>query len=186
VLRDAVTQAGHPPMNTLVDVEPVLAPGAEVRELVDELERELSQQYPPQQRHGLSLEKIFQPGVLFFIARLKEERSATAMPAGCGGIALAGGFAELKRMYVRPAFRGRGVADAIISRLEQEARLAGRGLVRLETGVHQRAAIRFYTRCGYAPCEAFEPYASMAADAIATSIFLEKRLIPISGTSLGP
>jgi putative acetyltransferase len=158
----------------VIDVEPVLAPADDVRRLVEELERELSQHYPPEQRHGLSLEKLFQPGVLFFVARVTEER--TPVPAGCGGIALADGFAELKRMYVRPVFRGRGVAAAILSRLEHEARLTGRDLVRLETGVHQRAAIRFYTRSGYLPCGAFEPYASMAANAISTSVFLEKRL----------
>ena len=164
-------------MNHLViDVEPVLAPGDDVRRLVEELERELSQHYPPEQRHGLSLEKLFQPGVLFFVARIKEEGSGTPVAAGCGGIALVDGFAELKRMYVRPAFRGRGVAGAILGRLEHEARLTGRDLVRLETGVHQRAAIRFYTRSGYVPCGAFEPYASMAANAISTSVFLEKRL----------
>jgi hypothetical protein len=34
--------------------------------------------------------------------------------------------------------------------------------------------MRFYSRCGFAPCAAFEPYASMPAAAIVTSVFLEK------------
>jgi putative acetyltransferase len=79
-------------------------------------------------------------------------------------------------MYVRPQARGQGVADAILARLTQEARDAGLDILRLETGTEQAAAMRFYTRSGFAVCAAFEPYAAMPAHAIATSVFLEKHL----------
>jgi len=95
---------------------------------------------------------------------------------GCGGIALFPDFAEVKRMYVRSDARGRGVADAILARLTAEATEAGLTVLRLETGTHQAAALRFYRRCGFHPREAFEPYASMRPEAVATSVFLEKRL----------
>ena len=55
----------------------------------------------------------------FFIARLG------GVAAGCGGIALIDDYAEVKRMYTRPALRGRGVAKAMLLRLEAEARSAG-------------------------------------------------------------
>ncbi len=158
------------PAKTAIEIELVPAATAEVGELVGELEKELSQNYPPEQRHGLSLDAIFQPHVRFFVARSR----GTAV--GCGGVALFADFAEIKRMYARKAFRGRGVAEAILERLSAEALNAGLKLLRLETGIHQAAAIRFYERCGFQPCQAFEPYASMPSQSITTSVFMEKQL----------
>lgn len=162
---------------SIIDVRQVRAAGDEVRGLIEELDRELHQHYAPEQRHGLSLAQIFAPHVRFFMAFVSAPgQAAEPVAAGCGGVAGAQGFAEIKRMYVRPAFRGRGVADAILARLECEAARLGYDLVRLETGVHQRAALRFYVRSGYVACDAFPPYSSMPAEAISTSVFLEKRL----------
>ena len=79
-------------------------------------------------------------------------------------------------MYVRDVARGRGVAQALLARIEKEARDAGFALIRLETGVRQMAALRFYQRAGFQPCAAFGAYATMAPQAIATSVFLEKQL----------
>jgi putative acetyltransferase len=154
----------------MVRIEQALAPNGDVRMLVGELEAELAPLNPPEQRHGLSLEAIFQPHIFFFVAYRYHE------PLGCGGIALLPGFAEVKRMYVRPAERGRGVANAIMERLIEETRAAGRDCLRLETGASFAAANRFYRRWGFAPCAAFEPYASMPPHTIAASAFLERRL----------
>jgi putative acetyltransferase len=93
---------------------------------------------------------------------------------GCGGVALYDGYAEVKRMFTRPAGRRRGIAAAILRRLEQEARGAGYALLRLETGIYQAEAIGFYVREGFAPCDAFGEYADMSATAIETSVFYEK------------
>ena len=149
-----------------------LAPGPtdEVRILVDELEAILAAEYPPEQRHGLAIEAIFQPHIRFFVARLD------GVGVGCGGVALFDDFAELKRMYVREAMRGRGVAPALLARLEETTRTAGLPLLRLETGTSQRAALRFYEREGFRRCAAFGDYAAMPPRAIATSIFMEKPL----------
>ena len=151
-------------------VERALAATAEVRASVDELDHELSQHYSAEQRHALSVEAIFQPHVRFFVAWMG------GSAVGCGGVALLADFAEIKRMYVRRASRGQGVADAIIARLTAEAAAAGLTRLRLETGTQQIAAIRSYQRNGFQPCSAFEPYSSMKPHAIATSLFLEKEL----------
>ncbi|MGA7570215.1 MAG: GNAT family N-acetyltransferase [Candidatus Aquilonibacter sp.] len=153
-----------------MNIEQVHRPTDDVRALIGELDAELAGSYAPEQRHGLTIEAIFEPPVRFFIAR-KEGQAV-----GCGGVAFFSDFAELKRMYVRAAARGDGVADAIIERLENEARNAGLRVVRLETGVHQPAAIGFYRRHGFTPCRAFEPYASLPHDAIKASYFMEKQL----------
>src|SRR5215470_16260994 len=104
---------------SVISVEPIASPSAEVRALVAELEEVLAAEYPPEQRHGLPIEAIFQPHIRFFVARLD------GRAVGCGGVALFGGFAEVKRMYVRPEARGRGVADAVLARIEAEARGVG-------------------------------------------------------------
>ena len=143
---------------------------AEVRALIAELEEILSAEYPPEQRHGLRLEALFQPHIRFFVARVG------GVAVGCGGVALFDDFAEVKRMYVRERVRGRGVADAVLARLEAEARAAGIDVLRLETGDRQLAAMRFYERAGFRRCAAFGDYATMPPFSIATSVFLEKPL----------
>jgi putative acetyltransferase len=50
--------------------------------------------------------------------------------------------------------------------------------LRLETGERQVAALRFYARAGFRPCAAFGDYAAMRPEAVATSVFMEKRLRP--------
>jgi putative acetyltransferase len=142
----------------------------EVRVLLGELDGVLSAGYPPEQRHGLAVEAIFQPHVRFFVARLD------GVAVGCGGVAFFPDFAEVKRMYVRDTARGRGVADAILARIETAARGEGQALLRLETGDRQVAAMRLYARLGFRHCAAFGAYAAMAPEAIATSVFFEKRL----------
>jgi len=153
-----------------VQIEPVLAVTDEVRSLVGELEAVLAADYLPGQRHGLTLDAIFQPDVRFFLARLR------GAAVGCGGVFLFPDFAEVKRMYVRPSARGQGVADAILVRIEAEVHRAGLTVLRLETGDRQIAAMRLYVRMGFRECPAFGAYARMAPQSIASSVFFEKRI----------
>jgi putative acetyltransferase len=153
-----------------ITVELVPAATNEVRILIGELDQELSAEYAPEQRHGLALDAIFAPGIRFFLARLN------GAAAGCGGVAFFTDFAEVKRMYVREAARGRGVAQALLARFEEEARDAGFMPLRLETGARQTAALRFYQRAGFQICAAFGAYATMPPHAVATSVFMQKQL----------
>ena len=154
-----------------VEVEHLDAPTDDTRELLGELDAELNGEYAPENRHGLSIDRLFQPGVSFFVA------SMDGAAVGCGGIAFCDGFAELKRMYVRPHARGRGVARAIVARLEEEARAHGIARLALETGDAQLAAIRFYEGAGFTRCTAFGTYASMPPGATARCIFFEKPIV---------
>jgi putative acetyltransferase len=144
------------------------APDDAVRLLIGQLEDVLSAEYPPENRHGLPLEAIFQPHVRFFVATLD------GAPAGCGGVALGDGFAEVKRMYVRPVARGLGVARAILDCLEAETRAADLPLLRLETGDKQIDALRLYRRYGFVDCPPFGDYAKLPPHILVTSVFLEK------------
>jgi putative acetyltransferase len=153
-----------------IAIEQVNAPTAEAVELLAELDAVLAGPYAADQRHALSIERLFQPDVRFFLARL--EGAAVA----CGGVAFCDGYAEVKRMYSRPSVRGRGVAKALLRRLEAEARAAGATLLRIETGVYQQEALRFYEGAGFRRCGPFGPYAEMPPRAIELSLFYEKAL----------
>jgi GNAT superfamily N-acetyltransferase len=69
---------------------------------------------------------------------------------------------EIKRMYVVPAARGRGLATLLLKALEDEARALGYGIARLDTGPQQPAAQAMYERAGYEPIHNFNanPFAS--------------------------
>lgn len=82
-----------------------------------------------------------------------------AQPVACGGWRARGdGTAELKRMYVAPAARGRGAARAILAELERTARQTGHNRIVLETGLRQPEAIALYTSAGYTPVPRFGYY----------------------------
>ena len=57
---------------------------------------------------------------------------------------------ELKRMFVQPGFRGKGIASVMVAELENWARELGYQSVILETGVGQPEAIALYRKLGYA------------------------------------
>lgn len=146
------------------------APTDDARALVDDLERSLASEYAAEQRHGLPLDALFQPHIAFFIARLD------GVAVGCGGVAFFAGFGEVKRMYVREAARGRGIAQALLARIETAMRERGLSILRLETGDRQVAAMRLYERAGFRECAAFGDYCHMPPEATTTSRFYEKRL----------
>jgi putative acetyltransferase len=151
-------------------IELVPAVTDEVRSLIHELDSELAVAYTPEQMHGLTVNSLFVPHIQFFIARIE------GAAVGCGAIAFFDGFAEVKRMYVRPAGRGSGVAQAVLAHIESVARAAGVPWLRLETGVRQPAALRLYESTGFGPCSAFGPYTSMPPAAVRLSLFYEKQL----------
>jgi GNAT superfamily N-acetyltransferase len=81
-------------------------------------------------------------------------------PVACGGVRLVEpGVGELKRMYVAPHARRRGIARRMLHRLEGEAVELGATTLRLETGLHQPEAIALYASAGYVDVEPFGHYA---------------------------
>lgn len=83
---------------------------------------------------------------------------------------------EIKRMYVMPEARGLGAADALIARLEHEARSLGASRLVLHTGERQAAAIRAYERHGFTPIPVYGPYVDLPE-----SLCFAKRLAPVAG-----
>src|SRR5690242_16041074 len=90
--------------------------------LITELEAQLDPLYPHESRHGLSVEQLLAQDVAFFLLRAGGE------PAGCGGVKLFGSdYGEVKRMYVRPRYRGSGFAKMMLTHLADYARAQGVG-----------------------------------------------------------
>ncbi|MET1037087.1 MAG: GNAT family N-acetyltransferase [Aeromicrobium sp.] len=85
------------------------------------------------------------------------------VPAAMGGWRRGGPAgetdAEIKRMYVRPAFTRRGLARAVLNELERSAAAVGITRLVLETGTAQPEAIALYLSSGYVEVPAFGFYA---------------------------
>ncbi|WP_246067107.1 GNAT family N-acetyltransferase [Paenibacillus koleovorans] len=123
--------------------------------LIDRLDAELQTIYPAEAIFGLDLEAAHQGGEVVFAAAYDGDR-----PVGCGALRPLGepGMLELKRFYVDPAYRGRGVASGILRFLEDHARREGYSIVRLETGELLEEAVRLYRKFGYTPIDRYGPY----------------------------
>ncbi len=95
----------------------------------------------------------FQPDIEFLMLRQGDE------VVGCVGLQpVDGETGEIKRMYVRPAWRGRGLSRLLLAAVEQHAVRRGVRTVRLETGVLQPEAVGLYRRSGYHEIPRFAPY----------------------------
>ena len=137
--------------------------------LIAELNAYLERLSPPESRHGLSIEQLLARDVAFFVLRVDDT------PAGCAGIQLCGpAYGEVKRMYVRPPYRGRGFARMLLARLADHAPAYGVGALRLETGIAQRDAISMYERAGF---RRIPPFGSYRDDPL--SLFYEMLLPPV-------
>jgi len=133
--------------------------------LVNELDIFLAELYPAVSNHSLDLSIVSDENLRCLMVRDKQ-----GVPAGCGAVLFQeAGFGEIKRVYIRPEFRGRKLGELIVGSLEQLARENRCHQLRLETGIHQQPAIALYRRCGYEVCDPFPPY---LADPL--SIFMHK------------
>ena len=122
--------------------------------------------YPAESNHLVDVESLAQPHVHVLVAR---ERGRAL---GCGAFVLGeAGQAEMKRVFVAPAARGKGVARVLMEALEREAAKLGVTLMQLETGIKQPEAIALYRKFGYAERG---PFGSYKSDPL--SLFMEKRL----------
>lgn len=152
-------------MTIVIEAEPFTSPDATA--LVDELEAELSARYPTDEAPPAVDPAAFDGHRgAFFVARV----AGTAV--GCVGVVRRGpSDAEIRRMYVRPADRGTGVADALLGAAERWALVHDRWALVLETGERQPEAIAVYRRHGFVPVPCVGEWV-----ATATSRCFEKRL----------
>ncbi len=116
-------------------------------ELLAEMRIELNEVYESFDRLDnppLEPAELRSPGGAYVVGFDRDEAVA-----GGGVRHLADGVGEIKRMFVRPAARSRGMAGDLLAALEDAARSLGYDTVRLDTGPKQRHALRLYRRAGY-------------------------------------
>lgn len=122
--------------------------------------------YPPESNHLISVDELDRPDVRFVVARLAGEI------VGCGSLVLGReGKAELKRMIVTEAARGKGAGRAILRALEDIAEHEGVRVIRLETGTKNLQALSLYRSFGY---RERGPFGAYGPDPL--SIFMAKKL----------
>jgi GNAT superfamily N-acetyltransferase len=153
-------------------VSPVLSVGAHPfddpvsRALIAELDADLDERYahddeedegqPDYAMLNVLGDSVRPPLGVFLVARLDD------LPVGCGALRPAPtgepGVAEVKRMYVAPPARGRGVSRSLLVALEAWAADLGYRRVILETGIRQHEAMSLYESAGYSLIDNYGGY----------------------------
>ena len=140
----------------------------DAQRLIAALDAGLAELYPPEQRFGPNLKaQHLEEGRGTFLVAREDGRAV-----GCGAIRLTDGLtAEVKRMYVEPDQRGKGIARALLANLETAARQLGAQRLVLETGSHSPDAVALYRHAGFSEIDCWGEYATSP-----TSICMQKRL----------
>jgi putative acetyltransferase len=136
------------------------------RDLIGRLDSFLAGLYPAESNHLTPVEALRRPTATFLTASVDGE------VAGCGAFVNQGGeYAEIKRMFVLPEFRGLKLGRRILEELENRARASGLRLAHLETGIHQSEALLLFEKAGY---QRRGPFGDYSEDPL--SVFMEKKL----------
>ncbi|MEJ6472797.1 GNAT family N-acetyltransferase [Pseudoalteromonas piscicida] len=120
-----------------------------------EIDKLMNSLYPIASAQSLSIEEINQPNV--YAVGLKNDDGIVA----CGAIVKQFDktlYGEIKRLYVKPSYRGKGLSKRIMQILLHYAGEAQIPLIRLETGSKQTNAISLYESLGFERCERFGMY----------------------------
>ena len=103
-----------------------------------------------------SLAELLRPGDRVLVGRIDGQ------PVACGAVrTLEPGIGEIKRMFVLPEHRGRGLGRGLLKALEAEAVAMGFERLRLDTGERQTEAIALYRAAGYRPIAAYNTTADL-------------------------
>jgi GNAT superfamily N-acetyltransferase len=138
------------------------------RYLVEQVQAEYVQRYGGRDAAAVEPGEFLPPRGVFLVAEVD------GVPAGCGAWrALSPGVAEIKRVYVEPGFRRRGLAQQVVAALEDGAARAGHRSVVLNTGQEQPEALALYAQLGYEPVTGYGIYACAPG-----AVFLGKDVEP--------
>jgi GNAT superfamily N-acetyltransferase len=133
----------------------------ELLPLFEELDVDLERRYGGGEPVHFSRSEFDPPEGRLLVAEAPPRADGPVL-LGCAGVRRLPGYdgsfhgvAELKRMYVRPTARGRGVARALLRACEQAAAELGYRELWLETGLRQPEAVALYESAGYKPVPRF-------------------------------
>ncbi|WP_438447540.1 GNAT family N-acetyltransferase [Gorillibacterium sp. sgz5001074] len=150
----------------MLDIRRVDTKDRDLHGLIAKLDEDLYRRYPADEVFVLDFNDPDIAEVRFIVAYDGER------PVGCGAIRpLDDEAVELKRFYVEPEVRRRGVAARMLAFLEDMARELGYEILRLETGTEQPEANAFYQKHGYVPIPLYGEYVGCPS-----SLCYEKKL----------
>lgn len=143
-----------------MELRPVRFTHPDAVALVDQVQAEYVMRYGGPDETPLDPAMFDAPAGAFFVGYLSDE------PVAMGGWRFRSDVSafdrvpvtEIKRMYVAPRARRRGLARLVLDHLEGTARDAGAAVMVLETGIEQPEAIALYLSSGYSPVEGFGHY----------------------------
>ena len=153
------------------EIRPLAPSDPRARRLIDTLDRLQLSLYPAESNHLDPFEALEHDGATFLAVFVAGEA------VGCGAVKrvtpspTSPRYGEIKRMYVDPKVRGRGIGGALLDALESSLISHGIVIARLETGVRQPDALALYEGHGY---ERIPPFGEYGEDPL--SVFYEKRL----------
>ena len=140
---------------------------SELIALIEALDAYQKPLYPAESHHGIDIDALSQSNILFAVARNHSQKAI-----GCAALSLNESYAELKRMYVIPEYRGQGIGKQLLAFIESAALLKGYRHFMLETGYLQTEALGLYQHCGYVRRAPFGDYIEDP-----NSVFMEKRMV---------
>jgi len=121
--------------------------------------------FPPEDNYYLDVADLVADNIWFFTARIGDTIHGT------GALKAYDGYGEIKSMFVSEDARGKGIADALMRQIEDQARELKLPALKLETGNVLYAAHKLYRRHGFTDCGVFGDYVTANS-----SIFMEKQL----------
>ena len=151
---------------TVVALRPLPYDDPLAQDLIEAVQQEYVRRYGGRDAAAVEPAEFVPPRGLFLVAEVD------GVPTGCGAWrALPTAQAEIKRVYVEPAFRRRGIARLIVAALEDAAAAAGHARIVLNSGREQPEALALYEELGYRPVPGYGVYACTPG-----AIFLGKAL----------
>lgn len=150
----------------MLTIKPVDPARTDVIRLIEQLDAYQSLLYPPESNHLDSLDELAMSNVFFLAAYSGSEI------CGIGSVKRIEDYGEIKRVYVPLNQRGKGIAKAIMEKLEHHLIENDVAYARLETGIYQAEALQFYQKLGY---YRIGPFGEYQEDPL--SVFMEKKLL---------
>lgn len=126
-----------------------------VDEMIEELQREYVVRYGGRDETPVDPTQFRPPSGTFLLMTIG------SIAVGCAGLRRHDqSSVEVKRMFVRSEYRGRGLSRGLLQRIEREAGVLGYSRIVMETGLKQPEAMHLYETSGYQPIPGFGHYAN--------------------------
>ncbi|HTI87913.1 MAG TPA: GNAT family N-acetyltransferase [Alphaproteobacteria bacterium] len=135
-----------------MDIERQTLATSDLRDLLGASDAYMARLYPAESNHLVNIDSLLGRDFEFYAVKDGE------MPVACVAIRLCDRYTELKRLFVKPEWRGRRLGKRLLSFAIDRSRELGLSVVRLETGIHQPEATALFESLGFRRIGPFGSY----------------------------